>query len=71
MLGTVYSSSFDCKTLGSYLGDGLVGEVLLLVGGVLLRDGKVLPLHVGVIELILKRISWFRVGRKRLWWGTG
>ena len=71
MLGTVYSSSFDCETLGSYLGDGLVGEVLLLVGGVLLRDGEVLPLHVGVIELILKRISWLRVGRKRLWWGTG
>ena len=68
-MGTVYSSSFDCETLGSYLGDGLVGEVLLLVGGVLLRDGEVLPLHV--IELILKRISWLRVGRKRLWWGTG
>jgi hypothetical protein len=42
---------------------------MLLVGGVMLRDGEVLPLHV--IELILKRISWLRVGRKRLWWGTG
>ena len=40
-----------------------------LVGGVMLRDGEVLLLHV--IELVLKRISWLRVGRKRLWWGTG
>jgi hypothetical protein len=40
--------------------------VLLLVGGVLLLDGEMLLPWVGVIELILKRISWLRVRRKRL-----
>ena len=68
VLGTIFSNWL--QALGSYLGDGLVGEELLRVG-VDVPVGEVLVPVLGFSSWDLKRISWLRVRRKRSWWGTG